>query len=213
MHADFWHQRWAHRQIGFHLDHVNPHLQEHLPSLGLQPGSRLLLPLCGKTLDIHWLLAQGHAVTGIELSEIAVTELFAECQRTPTITACGPLRHYQADRLEIWHGDVFALAPSQIGKVDAIYDRAALVALPADLRGAYTRQLIRLAHAAPQLLVSLAYDQSQHSGPPFSVPATEIQTHYAAHYQRTLLADVAVALKGGSPAQEQVWLLHKSGDA
>lgn len=215
MHAEFWHQRWANQQIGFHLDHVNPHLLHHFPCLHLAPGSRIVLPLCGKTLDIHWLLAQGYAVTGIELSEIAVQALFDALQLTPEISQHGALKHYQAarlqaGRLDLWQGDFFSLTADQLGKVDAVYDRAALVALPEPMRVDYAQHLMQITGKAPQLLISFDYDQSQHAGPPFCVNAAEIRAHYEGSYQLTLLADVAVngGLKGQCPAQEQVWHLQ-----
>lgn len=215
MHAEFWHQRWANQHIGFHLDHVNPHLIHHFASLRLAPDSRIVLPLCGKTLDIHWLLAQGYAVTGIELSEIAVQALFDDLQQTPEISQQGALKHFQAGRLQagrldIWQGDFFALSADQLGNVDAVYDRAALVALPDQMRTDYAKHLMQITDKAPQLLISFDFDQSQHAGPPFCVNAAEIRAHYEDSYQLTLLADVAVTggLKGQCPAQEQVWHLQ-----
>jgi thiopurine S-methyltransferase len=69
MQPEFWHKRWASNQIGFHLPQVNPYLQRFWPALGLEEGSRVLVPLCGKSLDLLWLAHQGHEVLGVELSE------------------------------------------------------------------------------------------------------------------------------------------------
>ena len=52
MHEDFWQERWARNEIGFHLREVNPYLQRHWPDLGLAAGAQVLVPLCGKSLDI-----------------------------------------------------------------------------------------------------------------------------------------------------------------
>ncbi len=210
MDAIFWHQRWANQHIGFHLDHVNPHLLQHFASLNLAPGCRIVLPLCGKTIDIHWLLAQGYGVTGIELSEIAVNALFDALQLTPEISQDGALKHFQAGSLDVWQGDFFDLTADQLGHVDAVYDRAALVALPAQMRVDYAGHLMQITSSAPQLLISFDYDQSQHAGPPFCVNAAELCTHYKDSYQLTLLAEVPLTggLKGECPAQEQVWLLQ-----
>lgn len=209
MHAEFWHSRWQQQQIGFHLATVNPLLQTYLGHLGLSPGQRIFVPLCGKSLDLGWLLAQGYAVVGVELSPLAVQALFAALGVTPEVTAYGALQHYRAGALEVFQGDVFALSPAHCGPVHAVYDRAALVALPEDMRAAYCRHLCALTDYAPQLLVSFDYDPARHPGPPFSVPAALLQRYYAADYQLTLLADLPVAggLKGGCPAQEQVWHL------
>ena len=82
MQADFWHARWANNQIGFHLDEINPYLMRHLSRLRLQAGERILVPLCGKTLDLAWLAAQGLEVLGVELSEKAVSDFFEEDRKS-----------------------------------------------------------------------------------------------------------------------------------
>lgn len=208
MQPDFWHDRWARQQIGFHEPAPNPLLLRHFAVLGLRPGARLLLPLCGKTLDIDWLLARGHEVVGSELSPIAVTALFERAGLTPSIEQLGALQRWRADRLEIWVGDHFQIGHRQLGAVDAVYDRAALIALPGQMRPAYAAQLIRLAGDAPQLLVTLEYDQACVEGPPFSVTDDELRTLYAGRSLRRLAsAAIEGGLKGRCPASEQVWHL------
>ena len=54
----FWQRRWARNEIGFHLNEVNPYLRRHWPSLKLAQGARVLVPLCGKSLDMAWLADQ-----------------------------------------------------------------------------------------------------------------------------------------------------------
>src|SRR5699024_8207116 len=126
---------------------------KHFGDLSLPKGSRLFLPLCGKTLDIHWLLAEGYRVAGAELSSIAVAELFAELGVTPSEMQHGSLSHYQADQIDIFQGDIFELTADLLGPVDAVYDRAALVALPEGLRQQYAQHLVKITHRAPQLLL------------------------------------------------------------
>jgi len=211
MHHDFWHQRWQNQQIGFHLNEVNPFLLAHFQALKLQPGQRILVPLCGKTLDIHWLLTQGLQVVGVELSALAVDALFAELNLVPEITQAGALKHYRTAQLAVFQGDFFALDQSLLGPVDAVYDRAALIALPNEMRRQYCQHLINLTHTAPQLLISFAYDQSLVPGPPFSVSQEEVGTHYQADYQCTILGSVFMetGLKGQYPAEETAWLLSQ----
>jgi len=211
MEHEFWHQRWASNQIGFHEPTANPLLIEHLGALELAAGSRLLLPLCGKTLDIGWLLAAGHRVVGVELSELAVQQLFAELGVTPRIHAPNDaLKVYETDNLRVFVGDIFTLSRELLGPVDAIYDRAALVALPATLRPRYARHLAELGAGAPQLLISFDYQQSRLPGPPFSVPGEELAELYGERYHLQQLARQALAggLKGQCPADEVVWLLQ-----
>lgn len=209
MQHDFWHTRWQNQQIGFHLGAVNPLLAAHFQTLDLQAGQRVFIPLCGKTLDIHWLLSKGMQVAGAELNQLAVDSLFTELGITPSITQRGSLRHYSAEHIDIFQGDFFELDKALLGDVDAIYDRAALIALPPEMRIRYSQHLIHLTASAPQLLISFHYDQSLAEGPPFNVSAEEVAAHYAQAYDITLLADefLPTGLKGKFPAQEKLWFL------
>ncbi len=77
MDEEFWQQRWREGRIGFHREQVMPLLEKHWRALALPKGSRVFVPLAGKSLDMAWLAAQGHRVLGIELSRIAVEQFFA----------------------------------------------------------------------------------------------------------------------------------------
>jgi thiopurine S-methyltransferase len=209
MQVDFWHQKWEKNEIGFHLPEANPLLVKHFPTLQLKQGARVFLPLCGKTLDIAWLLAQGYRVVGAELSQIAIEDLFNGLCLIPTITKLGEITHYSTNNIDMFVGDIFKITVAMLDKVDAVYDRAAFVALPEDMRKAYSSHLMTLTNKAPQLLICFAYDQSVHAGPPFSICADEVKQHYNTVYGLTLLASEAMpdGLKGKHPATEQVWWL------
>lgn len=207
MEHSFWHHKWERNDIGFHQKTANALLVEHLPALGLVDGQRVFVPLCGKTLDIRWLLSQEFRVAGAELSRLAVDQLFAELECVPTIAEAGPLLHYSAPNLDVFVGDILELSRELLGPVDAVYDRAALVALPPGLRDLYTAHLRAITDAAPQLVIVFEYDQSRADGPPFSIPDAEIVRHYEASYSPVLLADHAVptGMRGQCPAAEKVW--------
>jgi thiopurine S-methyltransferase len=209
METQFWHQKWQRGDIGFHQAQANPLLVRHLDCLQLQPGARVFLPLCGKTLDIAYLLDLGYRVTGAELSEIAIEALFQSLNLRPSIQQVGTLKHYSGPSIDIYTGDIFNLDAQTLGDVDAIYDRAALVALPADMRKRYAVHLAEISQGASQLLISDTYDQSLIDGPPFSITDAEVQQLYGASYTLTLLGTCQVegGLKGKVPATETVWLL------
>jgi len=209
MEPQFWHQRWALNEIGFHEPIVNPMLANHLDHLHLSPGDRIFLPLCGKTLDIDWLLAQGMKVVGVELSEIAIKALFDHLQLTPVIVNLGVVQHYSAPNLDIFVGDIFAVSAAMLGPVHAVYDRAALVALPTPLRDQYAAHLPQLSGAVPVLQVIFSYDQTQMDGPPFSITEAELGRLYGHSYQLSMLETKAVpgGMRGKVPATESAWLL------
>ena len=204
-----WIERWERREIGFNQEEANAFMVEHFDALNLDNGSTVFVPLCGKTIDIPWILAKGHAVVGVELSEDAVKELFEELGVVPKITEEGELLLYHTENLKIFVGDVFKLNAEMIGKIDAIYDRAALVALSKGVRVAYTSHLREITNHAPQLLLCFEYDQSLMNRTPYSVDEHEVKEHYAEHYGLQLLRRDVIngGFKGKLPACDVVWLL------
>jgi len=209
MDQDFWLARWQNNQIGFHEGAPNSLLVAHLATLRVPAGGRIFVPLCGKSSDMHWLRAQGLMVVGAELSRLAVEQLFAELGLTPLVTQAGRLERFEVEDVTIFVGDIFDLDRGMLGAVDAIYDRAALVALPAPVREQYAAHLIELTQAAPQLLVTFEYDQTRLAGPPFSVLEAEVRAHYGTIYRldRAAVREVPGGLKSVCPAQESVWLI------
>ncbi|MCQ4294831.1 thiopurine S-methyltransferase [Pseudomonas stutzeri] len=188
MHEDFWQERWARNEIGFHLDDVHPGLRRHWPRLALPSGATVLVPLCGKSLDLAWLAGQGFKVMGVELSQKAVEAFFVEHQLEAEISQEGPYRIYRAGMLEIRCGDFFALRADDVADCRGVYDRAALIALPPAMRERYATLLTAiLPVGCQQLLVTLDYDQAEMDGPPFAVSSSEVRDLYAAGWDLELL--------------------------
>ncbi len=210
MDASFWHERWQAGQIGFHEAGGNARLPEFLPALGLEPGARVLVPLCGKSRDMTYLLAQGLRVVGVELSRLAVSQFFDETGLVPEVAQAGPLERFAAPGIEIFAGDFFEMTPGRLGAVDAVYDRAALIALPAEMRARYAEHVRSLAGGTPQLVICLSYDQSLRDGPPFSVDADELARLYGGHYRIERLSEGSArgSIGGVKDVRESVWHLR-----
>ncbi|MHB1245104.1 MAG: thiopurine S-methyltransferase [Sulfuriferula sp.] len=210
MDVDFWNKKWENNEIGFHKNEANPLLVQYFKALSLAEGSRVFVPLCGKTLDIAWLLANGFHVVGVELIETAIKQLFTELGVEPKISVAGEIKHYSAKDIDLFVGDIFTVSGKTLGLVDAIYDRAAMVALPKEMRQRYTAHLMEMTNKAPQLLITFEYDQNVMNGPPFSISNEEVNQHYRDSYDLTLIAstDVPGGLKGKCAAIENVWLLR-----
>ena len=210
MEADFWHDKWEANQIGFHKAEANPLLIVHFPALGLAKGARVFVPLCGKTLDIPWLLAQGMRVAGAELSTLAVEQLFNDMGVTPEVAEVGALKRYSAEGVNIYAGDIFDLMAAELGAIDAVYDRAALVALPDAMRARYAAHLAEITARAQQLVICFEYDQSKMNGPPFSVSPAEVKRVHGERYGLTAIhsGPMTGGLKGVVEAEETVWLLR-----
>lgn len=190
MEPKFWQERWALNQIGFHLPEVNPYLLRHWSRLALEQDAKVLVPLCGKSLDLMWLASHGLRVMGVELSEQAVETFFSEQNLTPRITRRGGFTVYQADLIEVWCGDFFALDAEALADCTALYDRAALIALPPLIRARYAEQLNRLLRPGCQgLLIALDYDQTQKAGPPFAVMNEEVRVLFGCDWTLEVLEE------------------------
>ncbi|MGU9813678.1 thiopurine S-methyltransferase [Pseudomonas sp. Larv2_ips] len=190
MEPKFWQERWARNQIGFHLPEVNPCLQRHWPKLALAEGAKVLVPLCGKSLDLMWLASLGYRVLGVELSEQAVEAFFSEQGLMPRISQRGVFKVYRADLIEVWCGDFFALDAEALADCSALYDRAALIALPPLMRAQYAEHLNALLRPGCQgLLITLDYDQTQKAGPPFAVADEEVKLLLGGHWSVQVLEE------------------------
>ncbi len=201
MEPAFWHERWSKGQIGFHQAGVNPLLERWWASVGAARGSTVLVPLCGKSVDLRWLAAQGFAVTGVELSPVAVSALFEGSQVTRT--ADGPLNVWRDGQIEVLEGDFFDV---QREGFDAFWDRAATIALPPEIRRRYAARLARMTRTgAVGLLVSLSHDGG--SGPPFSVTPDEVSALYGVDFQVEPLGNPVPGAAPSGHATEQVFKL------
>ena len=196
MDAEFWLKRWREGATGFHADQVTPLLIKHWPALKLPASTRVLVPLCGKSLDMGWLADQGHRVLGVELSPIAVEQFFREQQLEPAEHASSMGRHYVAGNIEIICGDIFDVDAETLSTCGAAFDRAALVALPEELRRRYTSHVYgNLARDYRGILLTFEYDQSRMQGPPFSIPAAEVLSLFRGHTEATTLEQMDITSK------------------
>ncbi len=211
MNQNFWLDRWNNNEIGFHQASANPLLKKYFGELGLPKGSRVFVPLCGKTPDISWLLENGFRVVGVEFSKLAIEQLFTDLNLKPDQFQLKDMEHFQAENIDIFIGDIFSLSREMISTVDAVYDRAALVALPEETRANYSAHISDITESAPQLLITFEYDQSVMEGPPFSISQKEVEKLYGSVYKIELLeiSPVSGGLKGICEADEKVWLLRK----
>jgi thiopurine S-methyltransferase len=215
MHQEFWHERWQQNQIGFHCEDINLHLQHYWPALNIAPGSRVFVPLCGKSNDMLWLLAQGFDVIGVELSPLAVQAFFAENGPPATPRRQGKFDVSEIDGLSIYCGDFFDLTAIDLAGVSAVYDRASLVALPPEMRAAYAAHMQHLLEPGTKtLLVAFDYPQHEMQGPPFSVQTPEVQALYSSwcavgllHAEDILEREPRFRDKGVSRMLEQVYAL------
>ncbi len=211
MEAEFWYRSWEEGKTGFHRKDVHPYLQKHAGADILQ-GKRVFVPLCGKTLDLLWFRAHASHVTGVELVEKPVCQFFSEQNLTPTRIAS---QRYEVERLTILNRDIFDLLPEEVGPIDLVYDRAALVAFPLEMRLRYVHQVDKLTPiGAKILLITLEYAPLL-PGPPFSITPEEVEDYYGngydiVHIEQQEIPDHPMILKFGLRfLKEHAFLLTK----
>lgn len=187
MHPEFWLDRWSRGQVGFHRTEAEPFLVKYWSRVAPRNG-RVLVPLCGKSLDLAWISDQGQPVLGVELSAIAIESFCMENGLPAQRRQLPDHDLYETPRLTLFRGDFFALTPAECGTIAAVYDRAALISWSSELRKEYVEHLASLTPlGAPVLLISMEYPQEQMTGPPFSVNRDEIERLYGSRYEITEL--------------------------
>lgn len=179
MKNNYWHDRWQSNEIAFNQETPNVLLKKFFPELFLKPKARVFVPLCGKSIDMIWLVEQGYEVIGVELSELACVDFFKKSQLEYTVVMLDDFKCFKSESITLFSGDFFNVTKALIGDIDVVYDRAALIALPFEMRSKYTSFLMTLLSKHSEiLLLTTSYEQNEMQGPPFSVNAQEVKEFY-----------------------------------
>ena len=217
MEKNFWLERWQRNEIGFHEGVANAWLQQFWPRLQAASGLPVFVPLCGKSVDMVWLRAQGHPVLGVELSRLAAEAFFHEQGLAEIRQLNGKFEQFESDGIRILCGDFFDLTEQDLVGTTLVYDRASMVALPPEMRVAYASHLMKILPAqAKILLIAFDYPQEQMPGPPFALPDAEIRYLYGNYAEIELLDEVDAlpqnprfASRGVTRLHERIYLLQK----
>ena len=252
MQADFWLEKWTQPKQGWVQEKVNSRLVRYWPQLGLQPSANVLVPLCGDSIDLDFLVSAGYRVCGAELSKSAIVgwaeRHSLQLEETGTVgqdnsvshfslkaEASNGLVHLKPDQLRSAQqnnlpvqpqlaphficGDFLKLRVTDLPYAPAaVYDRAALIALPPDMRKLYAAKLAELLQAGSKiLLITLAYDQAQMKGPPFSVQDDEVENLFKVAFNIERIGSSAgpeivgnLSERGLDTASESVFLLTRN---
>ncbi len=214
MDSEFWINAWKEGRTGFNQDRFHEKLTEYFPKLLPEKGQKVLVPLCGKTIDMLWLHELDLHVHGVELYDQAVKAFFTENKiPNPQITRDQDFTHYASQNLLISCGDFFKLGHDHA--YDFIYDRASLVALPSSMRKDYAEKIKRsLKQGGKYLLIVYHYDEAQLEGPPFSIPDEEVRALYGDQFNIQLMESKKPKSEGGrltavESLKQNVYILEK----
>ncbi|MBN8734879.1 MAG: thiopurine S-methyltransferase [Xanthomonadales bacterium] len=214
MNTEYWLQRWREGRTGWHHEDVMPLLEKHWPTLAVPRDARVLVPLCGKSLDMLWLASQGQHVVGVDVSPIAVEAFLAENHLHAHTRNASDGTHYEVTNppdggIEIINGDLFALAPAVFATCSAFYDRAATIAFPAAMRERMASEVYaKLPADSRGLLITLDYPQGQMQGPPFSVDEAEVFRLFDAQWKVERLDRRDILASQPSFSERGVTALH-----
>lgn len=188
MELSYWQSRWNKDKTGWHMEVVYPQLPKLWPTFSLAKESRILVPFCGKSLDMKWLIEQGHYVIGVDAVEKALTEFIDSYPKPFSKDSSHGFQIYKSNNLELWQGDFLKLPATKVENIDAVYDKAALVAIPKENRKDYAQKIIALCNKDTHIfLQTFEYRQEEMSGPPFSVSEQEVKTLFGGHFDIEIL--------------------------
>jgi thiopurine S-methyltransferase len=200
----FWQERWDSGQIGFHEGKPNELLVKHAALL--EGRKRVLVPLAGKAQDMLFLASRGHHVVGVELIELACQQFFSENGLPPRVEERDRFKAYTAGDIELLCGDIFDATPARVGTFDAVYDRAALVALDPTTRARYVETLhALLVRGGRVLTVTFSYDQQRVEGPPWSIDAATLRSLFAERFSIDVLDERDAAV---NPRMKEAGVEH-----
>jgi len=212
-----WHSRWESNKIGWHADQVNQNLIEYFSKLNLVDGDTIFVPLCGKSVDMLYLLQKGLKVIGVEMSEIAAKQFFSENKLEYSVSKADDLILYEGDGIQIFCGDFFTIKAKHLEDVKAVYDRASLIALDKALRQKYVNHLNDIiSKDVKVLLLTLNYPQHQRVDPPFAVSKSEVDSLYGGSFECQELQNISdienepmFLLQGVDFVEKAVYCLQK----
>ena len=186
----FWEEQcWSQGVTPWHLSQPHGFLTSNYNNLlHGQPASelRILVPLCGKSVDLIWLKNQGFGeVIGVEGVRRAI-ETFSSESEIPLLEGTyknTDIKSFSSEdgRLCILMMDFFTLDhPTLNGSFDCVWDRASIVAILPEHRPLYAATMQRLLKKSFRYLMNtVEYDQNLMMGPPFSVPKSSIDSVFA----------------------------------
>lgn len=208
MEATFWFDSWEKGGFytSFHRHDIHPYVLKYLTPNELR-NKTVLVPLCGKSVDMMYLGAFAEKVIGVEIVEKAILEFFQDNKLSYTQPDD---ETYVSGNITILRKDFMALTPDEIGPVDWVYDRASLVALPMSMREEYLYAIDRLTDIGTQsLVITLEYFPLLPSAP-FSISAQEVDTYYGAgHFIQ--LAESPLLMQHGMVRRWKLEFLYEHG--
>lgn len=175
MEKAFWFNSWEleGHYTSFHRKDIHPYAIKHLPPFALE-GRTVLVPLCGKSLDLLYFSQFAHQVIGVEIVEKAIIQFFEENQLAYRQIGS----RFVSGNITILCRDFFYLNREDIGPFDIVYDRASLVAMPEPMRMRYLQTLEWLSPVGTLYFLNTLEYAPRLKTPPFSISPAEVASYF-----------------------------------
>jgi thiopurine S-methyltransferase len=147
---------------------------------GMLTDATVLVPLCGRSVDMPYFAEHARKVIGVELVPKAVAQFFGDNELTPIENPPGV---FTAGNLEIRCADLFRLTAAELDPIDLVYDRASLIAFPEDMRGRYVAKIIELTRPGSRYFINTLEYRPILPAPPFSVGPDQVEQYYGTHFE------------------------------
>lgn len=212
---EHWKDRWSTGKTSWHKTTVHPSLQQYLDEKLLEGfpmgGVRILVPLCGKTVDMEHMarkrkVAEVVGVDGVRSAVEAFAKEHPDLDVQPTNSVRnGEFETWKGQSVALLTGDFFNLdVKTAGGTFDAAWDRGALVAIQPSLREQYVAKLGELlSKKNGRILLSTLVRPSGNlqAGPPFSVDEAEVRRLF----EKQPWVDSVELLDVHSALSQEVW--------
>lgn len=215
MTQELWREKWRSNDIAFHQERINPLLKAHLPRVKLNPGDRILVPLCGKSLDMGWLNQCHYRVMGVELSSVAIADYFDELGVKPQRQMQGNFTRWWHKHIQIWCGNIFDLNLLDVDRIKLIYDSAALTAFDADERQTYVDHFAKILPMRTQIMLMTTETADVQYTDSVARIDSEVKNLYQADYriellhgQDSLKIDPEFPQLPARMLEEKIYLMH-----
>ena len=210
-----WKDKWKRNDIAFHQSTSNHLLKKYISQLNISAGADILVPLCGKSLDMNILANLGYNVIGIELSNIAIKAYFEALNVKPTREKYKRFITWKYKNTEIWCGDIFDLTKKEIGHIGVLYDNTSLTAFSPDIRPQYVQHFHDMLSEKNQILLITTETPDETQINSAMTIDDEIQSLYERQYHITLLHGERVIThdpeqpdEAKRPMEEKVYILE-----
>lgn len=186
---NIWKEKWEEGKSVWHKSNPNPLLVEFFNRFDADSlkNKRILVPMCGKSVDMKWLYDQGMSVVGVDVVELAVKQFFCDNNMEYEVkdsSIPGATLFHHDERMSILLCDIFNINTEVIGgPCSYIWDRGALGAIQYTEVEKYTKIVESvLADDAQGLIECFTFDRGLIPGPPYAVTKEEVFEYYSCNF-------------------------------